>query len=95
MPKKTHNGSHQYERLETKRGKVIYKCMIPSCTHFLSTPELVQNRLSRCWGECGREIVITKELYQDKIKKPLCDTCKEERKVMREMLAAVPIKGEE
>jgi len=91
MAKKTHNGAHLYERFETKRGKIIYKCMIPSCTHFLSTPELVINRVCKCWGDCGRELVVTKELYFDKIKKPVCETCREDRKAMREAMSAIKV----
>jgi len=85
-----HKGAHLYERFVTTKDKVIFKCMIPNCTHFLTNPDMVINRLTRCWGECGRELVYTKEHYQDKIKKPLCDECREERKIQRTLLSQIP-----
>jgi len=94
MNKKKHNSAHQYERFETKKGKVLYKCMIPLCNHFLSAPELVINRASLCWGECGREVIITKDIFQDKIKKPFCSNCKAERKLMREMVAKIQVRAD-
>lgn len=94
MPKRTHNGAHLYERIETKRGKTIYMCMIPSCPHFISVPETIVNRVSKCWGDCGRELVMTKEIYSSKIRKPFCEECKNERREAREALMSLSVKEE-
>lgn len=94
MAKSVHKGAHLYERFTTKKGKNIYKCMIPGCPHSISNPELIINRMTRCWGECGRELVMTKEYYQENIKKPLCEECRNERKAQRAMLASIPIRLE-
>lgn len=91
MSKRTHTGAHLYERFDTRSGKALYKCMIPGCPHYISKGELIIGRLSRCWGECGREAVITKDVYQDKIKKPYCETCRQERKEAREAMASVRV----
>lgn len=81
--------THLYERRTIgKNDHVIYKCMIPSCTHFLPQRELAEGRASLCWG-CKTEITITKEIVSENIVRPMCEDCREERKRRNEALAQI------
>ncbi len=80
---------HQYERCEWPNGKAFYKCMSTGCGHYLPTLVLIIGRESLCWGGCNRLVEITREMVNDKIKHPMCDKCKEERKERRAALAEV------
>lgn len=81
---------HKYERMQWPNGSYFYKCMESGCSHYLSVPYLVIGRESICWGDCNRVVTITKQMVFDKIKHPMCDACREERKEKREALIATP-----
>ena len=79
---------HRYERMETGlKKKTVYKCM--DCPHILNNPELMIGRESKCWGICGGVVRYTREDYQQGLKFPICEECREERKKQRELLSKI------
>lgn len=82
---------HKYERMHwPKSGRPFYKCMMPGCSHYLTTVELAIGRESLCWGpDCNKLVVITKDDVWKKTKKPMCDECKAARQEQREALGKI------
>lgn len=80
---------HKYERCRLgsfkKSGHEIYKCVIPGCPHYMIDMEAVVGRLSQCWGEdCTNEVEMTRFIvFSEKRKRPICSSCKEERRFKR------------
>ena len=80
---------HKYERRKLgswkKSGHDIYKCALPGCNHYIIDMEAVVGRYSNCWGEeCPNQVEMTRYLvFSEKRKRPLCDDCKEKRKLER------------
>lgn len=80
---------HKYERRKLgswkTKGHDVYKCSLPGCNHYLIDLETVVGRLSQCWGpSCSNEVEMTRFIvFSEKRKRPLCDTCKEERRLRR------------
>lgn len=67
---------HQYVRKELKRKMtdepyVIFRCMIPGCTHYLRE-ELAEGQKSIC-NRCGKDFILTKAAME--LKKPHCVEC--------------------
>ncbi len=66
--------------LEKQPGTIVFKCMIPGCSHF-KLRELMIGTLSICWV-CGEELIINSTHLKRKnpiheyckIKKPVKDT---------------------
>ena len=87
MRKKKH--THKYERRRLgswkKTGHEIYKCAAAGCNHYIIDLETVVGRYSQCWGpDCGNEVEMTRYLiFSEKRKRPICDDCKERRKIER------------
>ncbi len=86
-----HQHVHKYERqLVGKKGHEVYRCMLDNCPHFLPTIELAVGRLSLCWGGCGEAVKIDKSMCgpsrESSMIHPMCDNCREERKLRREAL---------
>jgi hypothetical protein len=53
-------GTKRYKKTLIKTGgSIVYKCMIPGCTHFIDKG-LLEGRESICWI-CGDKMVITSE----------------------------------
>lgn len=91
---------HKYERRKLgswkTKGPDVYKCAIPGCTHYMIDLEMVVGRYSQCWGivglspegyaiDCPNEVEMTRHMiFSEKRKRPLCDSCKEKRKLERE-----------
>jgi|SRR5665213_641658 len=89
MPKLRH--LHKYERTEIgKKGHVVYRCVILGCSHFLPSQQLIINRESLCWGVCGDIVVYTQDDYNQKLKRPMCASCRLERQKQKEVLQSVP-----
>lgn len=79
MPEFVAHEAHKYKRVILKpSGKVIYKCMLPGCAHYLSK-EMVEGRIGLCW-RCAFTFVISKRHLENV--KIHCDTerCKNEHK---------------
>ena len=75
MPKIKHQ--HKYERVEVgKKGWVIYRCTLPDCNHYLPTAELIINRESLCWGLCEGTCIYSRDDYNNKLKRPMCEGCR-------------------
>lgn len=90
MPKINH--IHKYERVEVgKKNWIIYRCTLPNCSHFLPTASLIVNKESLCWGLCGDVTIYTQEDFNQKLKKPMCGSCRELRKAQRENTAIIPV----
>lgn len=67
--------THKYQRTKLgSKGYIVYKCMLPSCPHFINE-SLLLGRECICW-RCGDEFIITKHY-----KKPHCNSCTRPRKV--------------
>lgn len=62
---------HRYMRTRP-RNEIIWKCMLPGCTHFIPLNITVIGRNSICW-ECGE--VFTMEEHHLNQEMPKCDTC--------------------
>lgn len=89
MPKLKH--THKYERTEVgKNGWIIYRCVLPGCTHYLPSAQLIVGKNSLCWGVCEGTTVYTQEDYNQKLKRPMCSGCRAIRQAQREALAYVP-----
>ena len=86
---KVENHVHKYKRVDIGgKGYIIYRCMIPGCSHYLPTKELIINRETLCW-DCNRITVYTQEMYNRKIMDPLCEDCRQKRIERREELKAL------
>lgn len=93
-----HEGPHKYERMKVgKNDHEIYKCMFPDCPHYLPSLELAIGRLSLCWGiDCHNTVEMTRDMVSNrKTVKPMCESCKEERKKRLLALQSVPLISEE
>lgn len=85
-----HEGPHKYERVEVgTKGWVVYKCMLPGCSHYLPSAKLIVNKVSICWGICNNTAIYTQEDYEKKLKHPMCDNCREVRRKQREELSKI------
>jgi hypothetical protein len=63
---------HRYQRFRLKQsGKVVYRCMIPGCTHYLFE-EFALGQKSIC-NRCDKEFVMTRAAMD--LKKPHCLEC--------------------
>lgn len=63
---------HKYKRAELgNNGYVIYRCMLPNCSHYLAQ-HLAVGRSSICW-KCGDEFTMT--MTSVKRSKPKCLEC--------------------
>lgn len=81
---------HKYERVEAgKKGWVIFKCMLPGCTHFLPVAKMMVNRMSLCWGICDGLAIYTQRDYEVNLKHPMCEPCREIRKNQREEMLKI------
>jgi hypothetical protein len=84
---------HKYERRNFGWPKAksypVYKCAIAGCTHYMIDLEAVIGRYSQCWGypdgePCPNEVEMTRYIvFSERRKRPLCDSCKEDRKIKR------------
>ena len=64
---------HKYKKDILGKDYVIYRCVLPGCTHYL--PErLIKGKFCVCW-RCGEPFII-KLLHS----KPHCDDCIEKKK---------------
>ena len=89
MPNLKHH--HKYERTEVgKKGWIVYRCTLPECNHYLPHAELIINKLSLCWGNCGGEVVYTQADFNQKLKRPMCASCRKMRKDQIQSLQLVP-----
>ena len=81
---------HKYERIELgSKGWIIYKCMLPGCTHYLPMAKLIVGKESLCWGLCDGTVIYTQDDYEKKLKHPMCESCREQRKEQRQALASL------
>lgn len=62
---------HQYQRVRLGDSYIVYKCMLPGCTHYIRT-ELAEGRQSIC-PRCGGVFVLNKANMS--AKKPHCKGC--------------------
>lgn len=73
---------------------MIFKCMIPGCSHFMPTKEQVIGQQSQCWGgtierDCTNLITMNASHTLPKMtgRKPYCPDCLELRKTQKEVRA--------
>ncbi len=64
---------HKYQRTTLGKNFLIYRCMVPGCSHYVSA-KLMLNRICECW-RCGNPMVIDK--YSAHLAKPHCENCVE------------------
>ena len=94
MPKIKH--IHKYERVEIgNKGWVVYRCILPECSHYLPTAQLIINRESLCHGICNGIVIYTQDDFNQKLKRPMCASCREQRQRQKEALISIPISNME
>lgn len=80
---------HKYKRiLIGKKDYYVYKCMLSGCPHHVQVQAAI-GRESVCWG-CGKTITITQNDLDVKKVRPICEDCKEYRRIKKEQLVSVP-----
>jgi hypothetical protein len=80
---------HKYELMDFGRhGKKTFRCILTNCPHFLPQISMAIGRLSVCWGDCGVPLELKPEHLT--IKRPMCNECKEERKLRLSMNQLIP-----
>jgi hypothetical protein len=62
---------HKYKRVKLSPTYTVYKCMEPSCTHYIR-PELVEGKLCQC-NRCGEPMTMDKLAMT--LAKPHCKAC--------------------
>jgi hypothetical protein len=70
MPSQDH--VHKYKKVKLGRGYIVYRCVLPDCTHYLSAKHVVGQK-NICWV-CGKPHVV----YTDSngvLARPHCKTC--------------------
>ena len=90
--------THKYERVEVgKNGWVVYRCVLPNCSHYLPRMELVVGKQSICWGVCDGTTIYSQDDYNQKLKRPMCSGCRAIRQMQKDQLRSVnePIKVED
>lgn len=70
MPKNLH--PHKYVKAIVGKGRVVYKCVIPSCTHY-QTPSLVLDRECTC-NDC--DAIFIPLTRRDLLNRLLCRNCR-------------------
>ena len=75
MKRKAHKSVHMYKRIAWgTKGRIIYKCVIPGCTHYLHKV-LAEGAISLCNRCRNKEVVITKYMISKNIVRIHCDKC--------------------
>lgn len=71
---------HKYERADIGVNKpyIVYRCALPTCSHYLHSKELVKGKKSICW-RCGEEFIIDAKSVE--LRRPHCQNCTKTRKV--------------
>lgn len=88
IPKKQQH-VHKYQRmpyskrLDPEKEFIIYKCIRIGCRHYLDA-RLILNMPTLCHN-CEREIIIDQRMVSQKIVKPICMFCQDERKRERKL----------
>jgi len=62
---------HKYKKVTMGKNFVVYKCVLPGCTHYVRS-ELAVGRFSLCWM-CEGQFVMT-EISATRLK-PKCQSC--------------------
>jgi len=81
MPSQNH--VHRYKRAKLGKGKdfIIYQCVLPDCTHYLSAERIVGKK-NLCWV-CDKPHTI----YQDSngvLARPHCRACTKTKEKKRD-----------
>lgn len=88
MPKK-YSHIHKYQRAEIgAKGYAIYKCMMPTCTHYLEA-SLAVGKESQCHGDCNGTVIINQQMVTQEVQKPKCRNCIEERRERLESIREI------
>jgi len=75
---KKYNHFHKYKRTKLgDKGFIVYRCMVPGCSHYLRK-ELLVGSLCQCW-RCEEPMVITS--YMLRLARPHCVDCTKKKKV--------------
>lgn len=69
-----HESAHKYQREIFNSGYIVYRCILPDCSHYLNY-KLALGHRTICHG-CGVEFIIGKTITARKGKyQPKCPTC--------------------
>lgn len=76
----TKNHVHKYKYITVGKKSSphkVYACTLADCTHFIPHHQerLVVGKKSICW-ECGKEMIITPDIFRKKTVKPRCFKCR-------------------
>lgn len=66
------NHIHKYRRAKLGKGRRVYECVLPDCTHYLYE-DRVLGKKTICWV-CGRPTLIYKD-SNGILARPHCKTC--------------------
>ena len=85
--KKKHDGPHKYQLVDIGRNKkyLVYRCMLPNCTHYLPHRNLIIGKESLC-SNCSRQFIIGKD---ETLVKPVCHICRAKRSVKLQQVSAI------
>lgn len=82
------NHVHKYKRAKLGKGRRIYACALPDCTHYLFEDAIVGKK-TVCWV-CARVTII----YRDSngiLARPHCKTCTKRKKQEEENYDLPPL----
>lgn len=96
MAKKTYNHTHKLERTNLgKNGYIVYKCLEPDCTYFISS-DLVKGKVTKCHAiGCENEFQLTQLHLTRETKRPICESCIELKRQGKESRNQLLILGKE
>lgn len=75
---------HQYRRATLGKDYLIYKCVLPGCTHYISA-DLIIGKKNKCW-RCGDDHIISRKLA-----KPHCAKCTKGHEMVEEEIRPTEI----
>lgn len=93
MPKVKEPHIHKFKwmNIGRKNNYFVYKCMLPDCSTYYPV-ELAVGRETLCWGGydcCEGNVVITSAMMNKPMVHPVCGSCREMRKKIKEALSVV------
>lgn len=62
MANKSHTHKYQKAKLGKDRSYIVYKCVLPECSHYI-TPELLPGKLAICF-RCESKFVIERDMVR-------------------------------
>lgn len=64
---------HKYERFRTRKGRTIWVCKVPGCSHTLNQELMIEGKFSVCWS-CEKPFLI-QDYPSGYATRPVCEQC--------------------